>query len=91
MRLTDLEVKVLGALFESSRGNGHDFGFVEDVADAKVVGKDQLGGVISSLVKKKFITVYEPVRTDTGLWTQFSFLGHDDFARGVTLKDIIGN
>lgn len=67
--LTELELKVLAALFESSAGNGHDFGFVEDCRSA-VGAPRQLAGVVSSLVQKGVITVHEQVRTDSGAWTQ---------------------
>ncbi len=66
--ITVLEQKVLTALFHSSAGNGHDFGFVEDCRKA-VAKADQLGGVIASLSKKGLIHVHEPVVTD-GVWTQ---------------------
>jgi hypothetical protein len=69
---TNLEKSVLRALIPSSAGNGHDFGFIED-ARRCVEKKNQLAGVVSSLVQKGVIKVYEPVRTDSGLWTQFVF------------------
>lgn len=75
MNLTPLEKKVLLSLYDSSKGNGHDFGFIEDARKA-VPSKNQLGGVVASLVKKKLFTVYEAVRTDSGLWTQFVFNDH---------------
>lgn len=75
MNLTPLETKVLRALYESSKGNGHDFGFIEDAREA-VSSKNQLGGVVASLVKKGLFDVYDAVRTDSGLWTQFVFKDH---------------
>lgn len=66
--LTKLEHSVLSALFDSSGGNGHDFGFVEDCR--KTCKANQLGGVISSLSKKGIIAVHDPVTTDSGRWTQ---------------------
>jgi hypothetical protein len=72
MNLTTLERKVLKALVRSSDGNGHDFGCIEDVRG--VVGKAQLGALITSLQKKGVIRVYEPVRTESGLWTQFKLI-----------------
>jgi len=56
--LTYLERKVVEALFTSSDGNGHDFGFSQH-ARSVVDSPRQLGGVISSLQKKGVITVYE--------------------------------
>lgn len=54
MQLTTLEKTVLVALFVSAKGNGHDFGFVDDARNSGVVGK-RLSGVLSSLVKKGII------------------------------------
>lgn len=73
MKLTSLERKVLVALFESSKGNGHDFGFIEDARG--VVGSDQLGGIVASLVKKRILVVHEPYRGDPAqeMMTQFVF------------------
>ena len=66
--ITDLERSVLTALWESSYGNGHDFGLVEDCRAA--CAPQQLGGVISSLSKKGIIIVHEAVVTQSGRWTQ---------------------
>lgn len=66
--LTAQEKIVLIALFESSNGNGHDFGFVEDCRH--VVPVASLGGIISSLSKKGILTVHGAVTTDSGRWTQ---------------------
>jgi hypothetical protein len=75
--LTDLEVKVLKALFKSADGNGHDFGFIEDGRKA-VSDPKSLGGVVASLVKKGIFTVHEPVTTNEGTryqqtYTQFTW------------------
>lgn len=69
LQLTEMEKKVLKAMIESSDGNGHDFGFIEDLRG--VVPVASLGGVVASLSKKGIVTVFEPHRTDSGLWTQF--------------------
>lgn len=69
VKLTTLERAVLSALFESSKGNGHDFGFVEECRKA-VPTANQLAGVIASLSKKGIITVYDAIKTDSGVWTQ---------------------
>lgn len=70
--LTVLERKVLDLLFQSSEGNGHDFGFIEDARSA-VNNANQLSGVIASLIKKNFIHVYPK---ELG-HTQFQFLDLD--------------
>lgn len=67
---TELELKVLRALHESSAGNGHDFGFIEDARGA--VGKEQLSGVVSSLTQKGVLS-FDYITTDSGEWTQFTF------------------
>jgi hypothetical protein len=69
---TSSELIVLAALFESARGNGHDFGFIED-ARPVVKSKASLGGIVASLSKKNVITIHEPVTTDSGTWTQFTW------------------
>jgi hypothetical protein len=73
LHLTSLELQVLENLYESALGNGHDFGFVEDHG----IDPKQARGVISSLVKKNIITVWEPVRNESGLWTQFTWKNKD--------------
>ena len=70
-RFTALEAKALLALLNSAEGNGHDFGFIEDLRG--VIEAPQIGGVVSSLVKKGVIVVHEAERTDSGLWTQFTW------------------
>lgn len=76
-KFTALEVEVLKALVSSSDGNGHDFGFIEDARDA-VPTKRALGGVVSSLVQKKIIQVYDTENHGSGPFTQFKFIGIDD-------------
>lgn len=79
--LTKLEREVLKVLIDSASGNGDDFGFIEDAQPARAVGhgfkapcgKEQLGGVVASLVKKGVIVVHAPVTTDSGTWTQFTW------------------
>lgn len=71
MKLTEMERKVLEALYESSEDNGHDFGCIEDARG--VVGVDQLGAIVSNLVKKGLIEIYDSVTTDSGTWTQFAW------------------
>lgn len=65
---TLMERKVLHALTESAYGNGNDFGFIEDAFGS--VAPSQLGGVVSSLVKKGVIEVHEKINNT---WTQFTW------------------
>lgn len=71
--LTPLEEQVLKNFYVSAEGNGHDFGYLEDHG----IDPKQARGVISSLIKKNIITVWEPVRTESGLWTQFTWKNKD--------------
>lgn len=68
--LTELEVLALRSAYKSSEGNGHDFGYTDDI---KIAGqsKQAVGGVISSLLKKEVI-----VRDDE--FGQFAFLTFGD-------------
>lgn len=52
---TELEIAALRSAYESSEGNGHDFGFSDDIV---IPGKSKqvVGGVISSLLKKNLLT-----------------------------------
>ena len=72
--LTNNERRVLGELWNSACGNGHDFGFIEDARTA-VDNPRSLGGVVSSLSKKGLIDIHDPVTTDSGTWTQFTWTG----------------
>jgi len=68
--LTELETAALRSAFESSLGNGHDFGYTDDIT-IEGQSKKAVGGVISSLIKKKII-----VRDDE--FGQFAFLTFGD-------------
>jgi hypothetical protein len=84
LNLTSYEKQVLKALYKSADGNGHDFGFIEDARG--IVPKASLGGVVASLDKKGIIYVHEPVTTDSGTWTQFTwgaFSGSDDVGQAM--------
>lgn len=70
--LTAKELNLLKTLHISSDGNGHDFGFIE-AGKTLFPSPATLGGVVSSLSKKGLIVVHEPVTTDSGTWTQFTF------------------
>jgi transcription initiation factor IIE alpha subunit len=69
MTITPMEKKVLVALFKSSKGNGHDFGLVQECRGA-VEHPRQLAGVMSSLAQKGIVIVHGDVTTDSGTWTQ---------------------
>ena len=56
--MTDLnatERRVLAELIQSSAGNGHDFGFTDDV---RCVREAQVPGYITQLVNKGYIKTY---------------------------------
>jgi len=68
---TKLELQVIEDLYDSSYGNGHDFGFTEEVnLDPKVAR-----GVLSSLVQKEVITIWDAVTNDSGTWHQVTWRG----------------
>lgn len=76
-KLTANELKTLKVLFNSAKGNGHDFGFTDD-AKGIFAAPRTLSGVISSLVKKGIITVHESITTNEGTkdqatYTQFTW------------------
>lgn len=94
-RFTTLELGVLVALFKSSEGNGHDFGLVEDARGA-VDFPAQLGGVITSLVRKGIITNPTEARTNKhDIWHQFYFSGVNEYQthvpmfHGVKVRDML--
>ena len=72
IKVTALEKDALRVMLESSEGNGHDFGFVEDLT-AHTGNAFIAGALITNLMKKELIRVWEPVETDTGVWTQFTW------------------
>ena len=72
IKFTQLEKAVLIELYESASGNGHDFGFIEDARSA-VRNPRELAGVISSLVKKNIIEVWDTITNDSGTFTQFTW------------------
>lgn len=82
MNLTQNEKTALKAAFESARGNGHDFGFVEDIVktltrSANSMTAQAVGALVTSLSKKNILTVHEAVITNNGgpgnRWTQFTW------------------
>lgn len=57
--LNSIEKRIMQELFTSSEGNGHDFGFTDDVDTIKLgITRQQLSGYISQLTQKKYITCY---------------------------------
>ena len=96
MKNTELETIALKALWESAKGNGHDFGMIEDLR--AVLSPSQIGGVVSSLVKKDIITVHDTITNDSGTWTQFTWNhlvegylvdADGNLTRKATLEDIL--
>lgn len=77
MKLTALEKLALVDLWDSSYGNGHDFGFPDELPN---VPKASRGGVVSSLAKKNLIEVVD--NSCDGYPNQFVFLdgGRELFA-----------
>jgi len=77
VQLTELETKAMRVLFESAQGNGHDFGFIEDLIDARIMGREQVGGVVSSLVQKGVIFHWGTENNTNGFgagsYTQFTW------------------
>ena len=69
LTLTALETEALKSAYTSSEGNGHDFGYTDDIV---IPGKSKqaVGGVVSSLIKKGVI-----MRDDE--FGQFAFLSFD--------------
>ena len=66
--LTDLERTALADLWASSKGNGHDFGYPDELPS---VPRSQRGGVVASLSKKGLVVVYD--NSDDGFANQFEF------------------
>ena len=68
---TPLELQVIEDLYDSSEGNGHDFGFTDEVhLDHKIAR-----GVLSSLVQKEVITIWEEIKNCAGTFHQFTWRG----------------
>lgn len=75
IKLTGSELAILRIAFVSSDGNGHDFGFTEDIVKAMrgAMSAQAVGALVTSLQRKGIFEVYEPVTTDSGTWHQFVF------------------
>jgi hypothetical protein len=84
VRLTELETKALQVLFDSADGNGHDFGFIDDLIESRIMGRDQVAGVVASLAKKGIIFNWGEEKVNWNqTYTQFTwgkvFGGEDGF------------
>lgn len=80
IKLTKHEQLVLAVLFNSAKGNGHDFGFTSDAVKSlkATYNAEAVGALITSLQKKGVITVHDPVTTNAGTrhastYTQFTW------------------
>lgn len=81
--LTDLERAILRCLFSSSAGNGHDFGFTEDLGG---IDPRKARGAIGSLVKKGVLEVYPSEVREGVQRTQFTFRDVEAVRRLVGIK-----
>lgn len=58
--LNEIEEMVLREFFKSSEGNGHDFGFADEINTDKIgITRKQLSGYISQLSQKGYIHVFD--------------------------------
>ncbi len=74
VRLTQLETKALEVLFDSASGNGHDFGFIDDLIESRIMGRNQVAGVVASLAKKGIIFNWGEENANWGsTYTQFTW------------------
>jgi len=86
-----MEYKVLKAMFKSAAGNGHDFGVMEDIIAANVVEKNQLGAVVTNLIKKGIVTIWDPVCVNCEeMVTQFAWSAVDPL-QSSDMEEKIGN
>lgn len=74
--LNDNEWEVFKAAWRSSRDQGHDFGFTEDVMEDSELRRfgftdQQLGGFLSALEKKGLLAFYPAITTDASPFRQF--------------------
>lgn len=68
--LTENERAALLAAFNSSKGNGHDFGYSDDIF-VPGLSKKAVGGVIASLIKKGILSDVDSE------FNQFALGGYD--------------
>ena len=92
MKLNTNEMNVLKALSDSSAGQGHDFGFTDEVDFAAIgLNKNQYAGYVSSLKAKGAFEFFEDLGQDAGIdcaSVQFQF--SDDAFKLLGLDDQIG-
>ena len=77
MDLNSVETQVLRAMVPSSEGNGHDFGFTDEI-DFEAIGltRHQYAGYVSSLLAKGAFDCFEDLKTHAHVdcnSVQFSF------------------
>jgi hypothetical protein len=85
--LTPLETEVLTELLKAADGNGYDFAFTEDIT---CVPMHVARGVLSSLIKKDIIYVWDPVKEgwDTE-YHQVTFNHLDRMIEEPTITDLL--
>lgn len=77
--LTELEARALLSAYKSSQGNGHDFGYADDV-EVPGCNRQACGALVTNLMKKNVISVV----VDDGL--SFLYLGHNPVGQSDCLK-----
>jgi hypothetical protein len=88
MNLNQNEKIVLSAVIDSASANGMDFGFSDEVAEfAPSIAPAALGGYMSQLSQKGFITVHAPESVDGKLWIQITLNFEAIEAAGIDLFD----
>jgi len=77
--LTDLEIQALKSFLVSSGGNGHDFGFTDEI-EISGKSKQAVGGVVSSLIQKRILScdietkqvcLYDIMSDDRQQWAEW--------------------
>ncbi|GEM_PF-6862465 len=71
MKFTKKEMAVIKALCESMRENGFDFGYLEDIKIEGMTARS-ISGTLRELHKKIDFEICDPIRTDSGRWTQIT-------------------
>ncbi len=89
------EQKVFDALVDSSNGNGHDFGCLEDITGPwgtiEGMTNNQIGGYITALQSKALIDVFPPeYMVDHGHNVTQFYITNDGF-RLAGLDDEVGH
>lgn len=82
--LNKYELQVLKAALISSSGNGHDFGFVDEIVaeamhiDGNELTKQQIGGYIRDLSEKGFFWIAGREKVNDQYWVQ-QFVFADEY------------